>query len=67
MDQITIIGGGLSGRLLTLNLIRQVSPHATVSVRMIDRGDFDYMGPAYSNDSSDLLLNVPRRSDGSLF
>lgn len=65
MNQITIIGGGLSGRLLTLNLLRQAFPGASVSVRMIDRGDYDYMGPAYSNDSSDLLLNVPAAQMGA--
>jgi len=65
MNQITIIGGGLSGRLLTLNLLRQTSTIASVNVRMIDRGGYDYMGPAYSNESSDLLLNVPAAQMGA--
>jgi uncharacterized NAD(P)/FAD-binding protein YdhS len=59
MRQIVIVGGGLSGRLVALNLLRQASPGASVSVRIIDRGGAHYMGPAYSNDSPDLLLNVP--------
>jgi uncharacterized NAD(P)/FAD-binding protein YdhS len=58
MSEIIIVGGGLSGRLLALNLLRQTSSHASVSIRIIDRGGKEYLGPAYSNDSSVLLLNV---------
>jgi uncharacterized NAD(P)/FAD-binding protein YdhS len=56
MTKIAIIGAGLSGRLLALNLARQGT--SAVSVRMIDRGDTRYMGPAYSNEADYLLLNV---------
>jgi uncharacterized NAD(P)/FAD-binding protein YdhS len=59
MRRIAIIGAGLSGRLLALNLLRFASSDAAVSVRMLDRGDERYMGPAYSYESDDLLLNVP--------
>ena len=48
MSRIAIIGAGLSGRLLALNLLRFASSDAAVSVRMLDRGDERYMGPAYS-------------------
>jgi uncharacterized NAD(P)/FAD-binding protein YdhS len=48
MTKIAIIGVGLSGRLLAVNLARQGT--SAVSIRMIDRGDSRYMGPAYSNE-----------------
>jgi uncharacterized NAD(P)/FAD-binding protein YdhS len=57
MTRIAIIGAGLSGRLLALNLSRQAS--SAVSILMIDRGGPHYMGPAYSDDADYLLLNVP--------
>jgi len=56
MTKIAIIGAGLSGRLLALNLARKGT--SAVSIRMIDRGDTRYMGPAYSNEADYLLLNV---------
>jgi uncharacterized NAD(P)/FAD-binding protein YdhS len=56
MTEIAIIGAGLSGRLLALNLARQGT--SAVSIKMIDRGDTRYMGPAYSNEADYLLLNV---------
>jgi uncharacterized NAD(P)/FAD-binding protein YdhS len=59
MSRIAIIGAGLSGRLLALNLLRFASSDAAVSVRMLDRGDERYMGPAYSYEADYLLLNVP--------
>ena len=59
MSRIAIIGAGLSGRLLALNLLRFASSDAAVSVRMLDRGDERYMGPAYSDEADYLLLNVP--------
>jgi uncharacterized NAD(P)/FAD-binding protein YdhS len=59
MSQIAIIGAGLSGRLLALNLLRFASSDDAVSVRMLDRGDERYMGPAYSYEADYLLLNVP--------
>ena len=49
----------MSGRLLALNLLRFASSNASVSVRMLDRGDERYMGPAYSDEADYLLLNVP--------
>jgi uncharacterized NAD(P)/FAD-binding protein YdhS len=57
VTRIAIIGAGVSGRLLALNLRRQAS--AGVSIQMIDRREQRYMGPAYSDDADYLLLNVP--------
>jgi len=59
VSRIAIIGAGLSGRLLALNLLRFVSSDAAVSVHMLDRGDERAMGPAYSYEADYLLLNVP--------
>ena len=55
--RIAIIGAGVSGRLLALNLHRRASSASTIL--MFDRGDPQWMGPAYSNPSDYLLLNVP--------
>jgi uncharacterized NAD(P)/FAD-binding protein YdhS len=63
MTQIAIIGAGLSGRLLALNLIRLASPED--SLRLVDRGDGQYMGPAYSGEEDYLLLNVPAERMGA--
>ena len=57
MTCIAIIGAGLSGRLLALNLGRQAS--SAVRILNIDRGDAHCMGPAYSAEADYLLLNVP--------
>jgi uncharacterized NAD(P)/FAD-binding protein YdhS len=59
MKRIGIVGAGLSGRLVALNLLRSASPKRRVSILMFDRGDERYMGPAYSGESDCLLLNVP--------
>jgi uncharacterized NAD(P)/FAD-binding protein YdhS len=59
MIRIAIIGAGLAGRLLALNLLRYASSNVIVSIRLFDRGDERYMGPAYSDEADYLLLNVP--------
>jgi len=59
MIRIGIVGAGLSGRLVALNLLRFSSPNRRVSILMFDRADEGYMGPAYSGESDYLLLNVP--------
>jgi uncharacterized NAD(P)/FAD-binding protein YdhS len=64
MTRIAIIGAGLSGRLLALNLRRQAP--ASASVVLIDRGDSRCMGPAYSDPADFLLLNVPASRMGAL-
>jgi uncharacterized NAD(P)/FAD-binding protein YdhS len=57
MTDIAIIGAGLSGRLLAVNLLRQ-APH-DVSIQMFERGEANSMGAAYSSNEEYLLLNVP--------
>jgi len=57
MTRIAIVGAGLSGRLLALNLLQQAS--SAVSITLIDRSDARLMGPAYSDEADYLLLNVP--------
>lgn len=57
MSDIAIIGAGLSGRLLALNLCRYGSSNHRI--RQIDRGDPGAMGPAYSAREDYLRLNVP--------
>jgi uncharacterized NAD(P)/FAD-binding protein YdhS len=63
MTKIAIIGAGLSGRLLAMNLVQQGT--SALSIRMIDRGGARYMGPAYSNEADYLLLNVPAAKMGA--
>jgi len=65
MNHIIIIGGGVSGRLLALNLLHQAPFDASVHIQIVDRGDDEYMGPAYSNDSPALLLNVSAEQMGA--
>lgn len=59
MTRIGIVGAGLSGRLVALNLLRFASPNRRLGILIFDRGDERYMGPAYSDESDYLLLNVP--------
>lgn len=66
MNRIAIIGAGLSGRLLALNLLRLAPRDAAVTIRMFDRGDERFMGPAYSDEADYLLLNVPAGRMGAL-
>jgi uncharacterized NAD(P)/FAD-binding protein YdhS len=64
MMRIAIIGAGLSGRLLALNLLQQASTE--VSITIIDRSQANAMGPAYSSQADHLLLNVPACRMGAL-
>jgi uncharacterized NAD(P)/FAD-binding protein YdhS len=64
MKDITIIGAGLSGTLLAMNLLRQDS-RQPVHIRLIDRGSEKDLGPAYSTDE-DYLLNVRAEIMGAL-
>ncbi len=59
MLRIAIVGGGLSGRLVALNLLRLAPPGRRTHIRLYDRGRPGSMGPAYSGDSDEPLLNVP--------
>jgi uncharacterized NAD(P)/FAD-binding protein YdhS len=64
MTRIAIIGAGLSGRLLAINLLQQAI--STVSILMIDRNEERALGAAYSGVSDYLLLNVPAGRMGAL-
>ncbi len=64
MKEIAIIGAGLSGRLVALNLLSR--PGFPINIRLIDRRDWREMGPAYSNDLEHLLLNVPAAKMGAM-
>ncbi len=57
MKNITVIGAGLSGTLLTMNLFKQHSDKP-VFIKWIDRNSENDMGPAYSTNEA-YLLNVP--------
>lgn len=57
MRHIVVIGAGLSGTLLMINLFRQNSS-VPIRISWIDRNDEKEMGPAYSTNE-DYLLNVP--------
>lgn len=63
MTRIAIVGAGLCGRLVALQLLRRAS--SSVGIRLIDRADERSMGSAYSLDADDLLLNVPAARMGA--
>lgn len=58
MKNIVIIGAGLSGTLLTINLIEQGGSGGPVHITLIDRNPERDLGPAYSSREEALLLNV---------
>ncbi|MEJ2103993.1 MAG: FAD/NAD(P)-binding protein [Ignavibacteriaceae bacterium] len=64
MKEIAIIGAGLSGTLLAMNLLKQKSTKP-INIKLIDRNSETEMGPAYST-SEDYLLNVPVEKMGAL-
>ncbi len=64
MRHITIIGGGLSGTLLAMNLIK-ATPDEHVSVKLVDKRGENDLGPAYST-TEDYLLNVPAGKMGAV-
>lgn len=66
ISRVAIVGAGLSGRLVALNLLRCANADTVVQIRMFDRGDEYYMGPAYSDEADHLLLNVPAVRMGAL-
>ena len=63
MKNITIIGAGLSGTLLAMNLLRQDFDDV-VHIKLIDRNSESDLGPAYSTNE-DYLLNVPAEMMGA--
>ncbi len=64
MKRITIIGGGASGTLLAINLLRQ-DTSAPVSVDLVEKRDRVGLGVAYSTDKDCHLLNVPAAKMGA--
>jgi uncharacterized NAD(P)/FAD-binding protein YdhS len=63
MKEITIVGAGLSGTLLAINLLMQ-NCREEVHIRLVDRHSSDSLGPAYSTNE-DYLLNVPAEIMGA--
>lgn len=63
MKNIAIIGAGLSGTLLTINLLLQAEENP-VHIKLIDRNSEQNLGPAYSTNE-DYLLNVPAEIMGA--
>ncbi|MBB6501299.1 FAD/NAD(P)-binding protein [Pedobacter cryoconitis] len=58
MKNIVIIGGGLSGYLLLINLLR-FCPNEELKVIMMEKEAVDRLGVPYSTEDEDHLLNVP--------
>jgi uncharacterized NAD(P)/FAD-binding protein YdhS len=63
--EITIVGAGLSGRLIALSLLRHATPSRPAHIRLLDRAGTGAMGPAYTGDP-EMLLNVPAVRMGAL-
>jgi uncharacterized NAD(P)/FAD-binding protein YdhS len=63
MKAIVIIGAGLSGTLLAMNLLKQ-NHSRRIDIKLIDRSGEDNLGPAYSTNE-DYLLNVPAELMGA--
>lgn len=58
MHKIVIIGGGLSGTLLSIHLLR-THANRPLSITVIDSNPPDMLGAAYSTEINFHLLNVP--------
>ena len=58
MKTITIIGGGASGALILINILKYF-PDAPISIKWIERSGEFGTGTAYSTDKDYHLLNVP--------
>jgi len=65
MTKITIIGGGVSGVLLTIQLIRS-KPDFPLSITLIEKEKEPWLGVAYSTDKIFHLLNVRARKMSAL-
>ena len=57
--RVGIIGAGLSGRLLAINLLRLAERGQRIEILLFDTRDERSVGPAYSDQADYLLLNVP--------
>lgn len=58
MEQIVIIGGGLSARLLTIQLVKNAG-RRPLRIVIVEAQDKDRMGDAFCTDTELHLLNVP--------
>ncbi|OMP77247.1 FAD/NAD(P)-binding protein [[Flexibacter] sp. ATCC 35208] len=58
MKNIVIIGGGMSGHLLLINLLRSYR-EGTIRVTLLEKEAVDRLGVPYSTEDKDHLLNVP--------
>ncbi len=65
MTRVVVVGGGASGRLVALHLLRRAPAGAGLRISVVDRAGPGAMGPAYSTDSDTLLLNVPAEIMGA--
>lgn len=63
MKDIVIIGAGISGTMLAMNLLKQKCSKQ-INIKLIDRRSKKYLGPAYSTNE-DYLLNVPAELMGA--
>ncbi|MCX6319217.1 MAG: FAD/NAD(P)-binding protein [Bacteroidetes bacterium] len=58
MKKIVIVGGGLSGTLVALNLLR-ASGSGDLSITLVEKKQAGLLGQAYSTNEDLFLLNVP--------
>ena len=65
VNNVAIIGGGLSGSLLALNLLRHACSADSIRIFLIDRRHESDLGPAYSTNEEYLVLNVPASRMGA--
>jgi|GEM_PF-116117 len=56
--KVVIIGGGASGILLAINLLR-LHDHKSLDIKVIDKNPPEMLGVAYSTENDSHLLNVP--------
>lgn len=64
MKRITIIGGGASGTLLAVNLLRQ-AVREPVAINLVEKRERVGVGVAYSTANASHLLNVPAAKMGA--
>lgn len=64
MKKFTIIGGGATGTLLAVNLIKNAA-HKSIEINLVDKRDKLGRGAAYSAAQDFHLLNVPANKMGA--
>lgn len=65
MKKITIIGGGATGTLLAVNLIKHSENGAPIRINLVDESERFGRGVAYSTTNDFHLLNVPAAKMGA--